>query len=298
MPLRTPKLKKTAKRLSIRPRPVPDPTCAIAVGTICAILRFMHSPRVFSTHAARLPRGSMYILYGFLLLFSVIAGTAPVSAAEKAPARQRAGSPDKSVDSYTLTQRGDSYRITIAYPQVGNPAADAELAIWAREQASAFTDGIRLIPTPPPVPYELFITYETLKASSHVISVVFFISTSMGGAHPEPGMATFIYDKRDGRRLSYNDLFMTRDGIPEALSAICRKSLTEQLGDQADTAMLHAGTTPDMTNFDLFSLVRNGIRIYFPPYQAAPYSEGYLNVTIPLSELADFSPHAAFWDAP
>ncbi len=53
-----------------------------------------------------------------------------------------------------------------------------------------------------------------------------------------------------------------------------------------------------MTNFDLFAMVVNGLRVYFPPYQAAPYSEGYLHVTVPLDELTSFKPHLAFWDKP
>lgn len=204
----------------------------------------------------------------------------------------------RSVDSFTITQRGDGYRVSISYPQLGIAIADAELGIWAREQAAAFTDSVKLIPTPPAVPYELLITYETLKASSRVISAVFFISTAMGGAHPEPGLATFVYDNRDGRRLSYSDVFATQEGLPRALATFCREALAKQLGDRAVADMLEAGTAPEIANFDLFALVGSGVRIYFPPYQAAPYSEGYLNVTVPLEELTKFKPHLAFWDKP
>ena len=196
-------------RALFRRRPAGPPACAIAVGAICGILRPMHSPRAYRTHSVRLPHAIILTLCGALLFSSALAGNQMVFAQEKPPAGQRP--PAKSVDSYTITQRGDGYRVNITYPQVGNAVADAELAIWAREQASAFTEGIRLIPTPPPVPYELFISYETMKVSSRVISVVFFINTSMGGARPEPGMSTFVFDKRYGRRLSSNHLFTVPD---------------------------------------------------------------------------------------
>ncbi len=238
-------------------------------------------------------RGIRVIMRVFCLtacvLFCLHAGTAPAASPKAPPAL---------VDSYTITQRGDGYRVNISYPKVGNAVADAELAIWAREQAAAFAESMRMIPTPPAVPYELYITYETVQASARAVSIVFFISTSMGGAHPEPGLATFVYDKRDGRRLSYGNIFMDQTGMPRIFSDICRASLASQLGDKAVPDMLEAGTAPDMANFDLFALVRNGIRIYFPPYQAAPYSAGYLNVTIPLADLAVFKPHRALWDAP
>lgn len=277
--------------------PGSPPLSAIAVAAVSDILRPMHSHRAFSTFTTLVSRGMPYVFCGFLALLFAVGENATAFAQEKRPSGNRAA-PKNTVDSYTITQRGDGFRINITYPQVGNPVADAELAIWAREQASAFTDSVSLIPTPPPVPYELFITYETLKASSRVISVVFFISTAMGGAHPEPGMATFVYDIRDGRRLSYSTLFTNREELAHAFSAICKTSLTEQLGDRVVRDMLEAGTAPDMANFDLFAVSRNGIRIYFPPYQAAPYSEGYLAVPIPLADLARFSPHTAFWDKP
>ncbi len=174
--------------------------------------------------------GVVFFLCCMILVFSASMGQAAAFRATSVSGPVQTDS--KNVDSYTITQRGDGYRVSISYPQVGNPVADAELGIWAREQAAAFTDSVKLIPMPPAVPYELFITYETLKASSQVISVVFFISTAMGGTHPEPGMATFVYDKRDGRRLSYSDIFANQDGMPQALSTICRASLMEQLGDR------------------------------------------------------------------
>ncbi len=258
----------------------------------------MHSPRAVLPAITRLSRSIFYAFCVLGTLWCLYGGSGVAAAVQDRPASKSPSSSPQAVDSYTITQRGDGYRINITYPQVGNPVADAELAIWAREQAAAFTDSMRMIPTTPPVPYELLITYETLRASPRVISVIFFISTYMGGAHAEPGLATFVYDKRDGRRLSYNDLFLNQEGIAGIFSDICRASLSTQLNGRIVADMLDAGTTPLMANFDLFSMVENGVRIYFPPYQVAPYSEGYLTVTIPLNELAHFKPHLAFWDTP
>jgi hypothetical protein len=60
--------------------------------------------------------------------------------------------------------------------------------------------------------------------------------------------------------------------------------------------MLASGTEEDIINFDLFSLDSHGLVIHFPPYQVAPYSEGYLSVHIPLKALVPFSPYLPFWD--
>lgn len=215
---------------------------------------------------------------------------------QSAPAATNGSVPSRAADSLTITQHSDRCRINIAYPELGHAVADAELSIWAREQATAFTESVRMLPDPMPKPYELTISYETVSASSKVVSVVFYISAAMGGPQPELGLATFVYSAGDGRRLSYADLFANREDMLQAFSDICRDALMARLGERVEDAMLKAGTTPDMANFDLFVPTASGLRIYFPPYQAAPYREGYLDVAIPLDRLAAFKPQRSFWD--
>lgn len=260
----------------------------IAVDVIYAILPRMQYRKPYTPVMTTILHTCCCLAFGMVLF-----GGMPISDAVAA-ARPKQPLSVKPVDSYTITQRGDSYRVNISYPNLGIPVADAELAIWAREQAAAFTDSVKMISAP--IPYGLTITYETQTASSRVVSVVFFISTSTGGAHPEPGLATFVYTQKDGRRLSYSDIFMKSEGLFEAFSSLCRSSLAEQLGSRAVTDMLEAGTAPEVANFDLFALTKDGVRIFFPPYQAAPYSEGYLTVSIPLEKLSEFKPQMAFWD--
>lgn len=258
---------------------------SVAVNTIYAILPSMQCRKTHTLTMATILRACCCILCGAVFLCAI--------APDEAVAARVKPSSVKAVDSYTITQRGDGYRVNISYPNLGIPVADAELAIWAREQAATFADSVKLIS--PPIPYGLTITYETETAPSGIVSVIFFISTSMGGAHPEPGLATFVYTPKDGRRLSYSDIFMNAEGLLEAFSTVCRASLAEQLGNRAVADMLEAGTEPDVVNFDLFALTKEGLRIYFPPYQAAPYSEGYLTVSIPLEKLSEFKPQMAFW---
>lgn len=249
----------------------------------------MHCQETHTAQHESRGRRFLHLLLALFLLIEILPESAS-AAAQKEPVAPRA------VDSFTITQRGDRYRINISYPRLGHAVADAELSIWAREQATAFTESVQMLPAPMPLPYELSISYETVNASSKVVSVVFYISASMGGAHPELGLATFVYSAKDGRRLSYADLFANQDGMLRTFSEICRDTLAAQLGDRAEDEMLKAGTTQDIANFDLFVPTSSGLRIYFPPYQAAPYSEGYLNVVIPLDRLSAFKPQRSFWD--
>ncbi len=203
---------------------------------------------------------------------------------------------EKRVDSFTIIQRNERYRVNISYPSIGNAVADEELAIWARDQANAFIKGVEQISPSSPLPYELAIAYDMHVASPRVLSIIFTISTALGGARPESGLATFVYDRRDGRRLTYDTLFLQRDGLLQALSEACVKSLREQLHEKAHPDMIKAGTAPEIVNFDLFTLSPQGLVVYFPPYQVAPYSEGVMKVAIPVQSLEAFKPQLSFWN--
>ena len=250
--------------------------------------------RVFRFHAMRL-LGRVCILAA-CAFFALVAPCR--QSADAAPSR-RATQPvtrpkPQNVDAYTITQHGDHYKVNISYPHLGVPAADAEISIWARDQAARFIESVQQIRNPLPMPYALTITHQTITTPP-LVSVVFTIRTFMGGAHDEPGLATFVYNRRDGRRLTYKDLFLNTEGLVHALSSLCHASLSKNLGERTDQKMLKEGTAPEMANFDLFIVLESGIRVFFPPYQAAPLKEGYLNVDIPKNDLLKFGPNRQFW---
>lgn len=49
--------------------------------------------------------------------------------------------------------------------------------------------------------------------------------------------------------------------------------------------MLYEGTKPIKENFNNFIFSKNGLIIYFPQYQIAPYSQGEFNVIVPYNLL-------------
>jgi hypothetical protein len=49
--------------------------------------------------------------------------------------------------------------------------------------------------------------------------------------------------------------------------------------------MVAEGLTPELANFNDFELTSQGIKIYFPPYQVAPYASGPQEVKIPYAVL-------------
>ena len=60
--------------------------------------------------------------------------------------------------------------------------------------------------------------------------------------------------------------------------------------------MIHDGTVPVAENFSALALVPGGVRVYFQPYQVAPWAAGAQRVFIPLEKLAPAGPLRLLWD--
>lgn len=276
----------------------------LPIGPVMKVLSPSHAP-IPSPRLSEMPRASTFLrpfvvflaAWGFsLLLAPHAAGQEPTDA--KGAAGMIAGRPKIYIDEFNIAQRGDNYRVNIVYPGIGNSVADTELSIWALNRASTFIRGVESIPGPSPLPYDLRIYYEVVKCSDHVTSVIFTTTTIMAAAQPSRGLATFIYDLTTGRRLAYEDIFRTPEGLISFLSRTARKNLRERLGPEQQTDMLDAGTTPERMNFSLYSLSPHGLVLHFPPGQVAPVDRGYLWVAIPLADLSDFRPYLQLWGRP
>lgn len=247
------------------------------------------------TRAVPLPASFFCILAATLaLLLPLLPGYCTAAAKAAAPQASSPSAPPL-VDEYTLLEKGDNYQITIIYPGVGNSVVDTELALWARSRAGTFIRGVADIPAPPDMPHELHIYYDTVTVSDRACSVIFTSTITMGAATPESGLTTFVFDLRDGRRLSYEDIFRNTHDLLDFFSGLSRAALRERLGDRADLQLLESGTAPVSANFDLFALTPPGLTLYFPPGQAAPPREGYLRVNIPFENLASFGPYRPLW---
>jgi hypothetical protein len=132
--------------------------------------------------------------------------------------------------------------------------------------------------------FDLSSTYQVYTSQS-TVSYVFTISEDTLGAHPNSYFKTFTFDAKTGANLQLSDLFNSGVNYLDPLSTITRSALTTQQGSDADPTFINPGTTPVATNFQNFAIDGSNLVIYFPPYQAAPYSSGPQIVHIPLSQL-------------
>ena len=144
-------------------------------------------------------------------------------------------------------------------------------------------------------PCELIGSYTLTRPSANALSIVFEIWTYTGGAHGNLDVIPLTYSLLSGQRLGLVDIFENVDKALEIMSAVSRKELATRLGGGRVDSMIHDGTEPLADNFSALALVPGGVRVYFQPYQVAPWAAGTQRVFIPLEKLAPAGPLHLLW---
>lgn len=100
-----------------------------------------------------------------------------------------------------------------------------------------------------------------------------------GGAHGNSGCFGLNFIAHDGhaKKLRLEDLFLPGTGWEKILSDFCLAELRLQ-GASSVTNGRIKGFSPDKL---VFTVSAAGLQIYFSPYDAASYAEGFFEVDIP-----------------
>ena len=200
-----------------------------------------------------------------------------------------------------VTEKGLS--VSIHYPVLNIAAIDEDIQDWAQQTATAFVSEFSEMPNDPSEAseqprdrvYELKATYRIVRASPKVVSVVWDVWSFTGGAHGNLDIIAFVYDSGSGQPLELSDLFADEQSALNLLSALSYDKLPAMLGSMADEEMIKSGATPDLDNFTCVVPTPEGVRIFFQPYQVAPWAAGPQEVDISLQELQDAGPRRAYW---
>ncbi len=210
-----------------------------------------------------------------------------------------AGAPKASLQSpveQKIVEENARITIRVRYPQFGMDSVDRDIRQWAFSVAGEFRSeygGEALGETH--VPYLLDITYEVVTPPGGMISVVWQEASYTAGAHGQLNLLSFNYAPGTGKPVALLDLFASPSVALQAMSAYAEKILSRRLGDMKVDDMLHDGLLPEADNFATFAVTPDGLRVYFPPYQVAPWAAGPQSVDIPLSVLKPAGPDLRYW---
>ncbi len=194
--------------------------------------------------------------------------------------------------------------IHIAYPVLGYAAVDEDVRNWVNaiadtfdvEMASLLHEADMMGEAADEGRYALHGSCTVLRPSREAASLVFEIWTYTGGAHGNLDIITLNYSLITGQRLDFVDIFGDVDKALSLLSSNSREVLSRRLAGGRMDQWIVDGTAQDVNNFASLGLTSQGVRVYFQPYQVAPWAAGAQAVDIPLEALMRAKPFLTLWD--
>ncbi len=120
--------------------------------------------------------------------------------------------------------------------------------------------------------------FKAYRASEALLSVRFEAQRDTGGAHPNQGFASFVFDMKSQAVLGLGDIFQD---LPAAL-AVLSELAAWRMELALDGHVFAEGLTPKAENFQVFVLDGADLVFSFPPYQVASYADGPQHLRVPL----------------
>lgn len=201
---------------------------------------------------------------------------------------------ETSIEDHTITVDTKKMQILVHYPEIYQPIIDKDSKGWAQQLVETFQSSYKeeqIVQNP----YELDVKYTITRPSDKAISIVYVVSSYTGGAHGNLEFIVFNYNTDTGKDIDLVDMFENVDTALQLMATQCYKKLSETLGDMLDETMLRNGTAPEIDNYTAVAFIPKGIRIFFQPYQVAPWAAGPQHIDMTLKELEAAKPNMIWW---
>lgn len=193
---------------------------------------------------------------------------------------------DKSkinTNEHKILEINKNYKLQIYYPITKYKKLNNNVNKQITNYLKEFKNNIKSSTIPINQYYYLIILYEKYEYKNY-ISFVFHIEDFTGGAHPNHRIYTVVYDIKENKIININNLINKNKNFLKILSEFSRNELKYNT-KIINYSMLYEGTKPIKENFNNFAFSKEGLIIFFPQYQVAPYSQGEFNIIIPYKNL-------------
>lgn len=177
----------------------------------------------------------------------------------------------------------DKYKILVYVPNTEYPLLNDVINKKINSYINQFKKDSSLVVEELNQYYTLIILYDVYEYKDY-ISYVFRIEYYIGGAHPSHEIWTVSYDKKEENIVDISSLEKMNPSIFNIFSSISREELLHNKRIP-DSKWLMEGTIPVKDNFSNFAFSDNGLLLFFPRYQIAPYSAGEFIVRIPYDKI-------------
>lgn len=137
-------------------------------------------------------------------------------------------------------------------------------------------------------PYEYIVKTQVDTSSQKYISVLINSYVYSGGAHGNTSLISYNYNFQNRK---YDNIINVTGMDINTISGLCRKDLYKKLISNNDDIkspsqeddfmeMINMGAFPQAGNFEIFTVGKKIVRIYFEPYSVAPYAYGIQTVDL------------------
>ncbi|WP_131782254.1 DUF3298 and DUF4163 domain-containing protein [Legionella gresilensis] len=189
----------------------------------------------------------------------------------------------------TVKKETKTFILNLKYPQgfKENQINQVIKTFITKTKSSQDMSGSSPFTTNLPGKDSLYIDYKIAYQNTHVVSLLFNISTySRGAAHPNNSVRTFNFI--DGEEINLQDIFKANSPYLEEIANYCRNQLLKN--KDFDEKWVNEGTQAINKNYTNWNFSKEGLAIVFDTYQIAAYVYGPQTIIIPTSSLASLRP--------
>ncbi len=200
---------------------------------------------------------------------------------------------------------GTEITVQVFYPQgTGNAEVDRALKSFAEQALASYRqDAAEFLNEQQRGPGLLSRTFTVARPSDGFISVVFFESTDLGGAHPARSFDILTYDLKNGRPLTLDEFLPAGDKDERSRALGFYANYANYVLDRNCLENNNAATcqpngvtaesvSPSLRNF---ALTPAGLAVIYGPYEQGSYAEGTKFLNIPKEDLLAWGISDRFW---
>jgi hypothetical protein len=143
-------------------------------------------------------------------------------------------------------------------------------------------------------PFEYEIGAQIQRADDALFTVQINHYDFSGGAHPNHGLSSVSLDPKTGEKLMFADVLNDKEKAPQIIMDGLYAAYPDLVEEFDSYAFLEEGDTAvapyeRMLEYDTYtwSILTEGLHIYFSPYEVASYAVGYLDVVLPFDKYPD-----------
>ncbi len=139
-------------------------------------------------------------------------------------------------------------------------------------------------------------SYEVEHLDDDIISVRFGEYQYTGGAHGNNFTKTLNYDLKNNKEIKLTDLFKENSNYLNVISKESIQQITKKQGEYAAVDWIKEGASPNLKNFNKWTITKQGLKFYFDPYEVGPYAAGGFETLLPYEKFTYQTQGSKFYD--